>query len=63
MISDDFLPAATGVGIYIQRVAAELAGRGHHVSVITTRRRGEPSFEIWNGVRVYRTFTLKIFGF
>jgi len=63
MISDDFLPAATGVGIYIQRVAAELAGRGHHVSVITTRRRGEASFEIWNGVRVYRTFTLKIFGF
>lgn len=63
MISDDFLPAATGVGTHIQLVARELASRGHRLSVITSRRRGEPQFEIWNGIRIYRTATLKVYGF
>jgi glycosyltransferase involved in cell wall biosynthesis len=63
MLSDDFLPAATGVGTHVQRVSEELVRRGHRVSVITTRRAGEPGQEDWRGVRVYRTFTLKLFGF
>ena len=63
MISDDFLPSATGVGTHIKVVAPELARRGHRVCVITTRRKGEPKIEQWEGVTVYRVFTVKAFGF
>ena len=63
LVSDDFLPSATGVGVHLQVVAAELAKRGHRVSMITTRRPGQPSFEIWQGVEVFRTFTVKFAGF
>lgn len=63
MTSDDFLPAATGVGIHIQQISKELAKRGHRVSILTTRRRGEPEQETWEGVRVHRLFTLKVYGF
>jgi glycosyltransferase involved in cell wall biosynthesis len=63
MISDDFEPAATGVGTHIQCIAKELAARGHQISVITSRRRGEATESVWHDVKVYRTFTLKLFGF
>jgi len=63
MISDDFLPSATGVGSHLKVVAAELIKRGNCVSVITSRRPDQPTFEIWQGVRVYRTRTIKLFGF
>jgi 1,2-diacylglycerol 3-alpha-glucosyltransferase len=63
MISDDFLPAATGVGIHLKLVAPELVKRGHQVSVITTRRKGEPAVENWQGVTIYRLFTIKVFDF
>ena len=58
MVSDDAKPAATGVGTHIQLLTRELARRGHRVSVLTTRRKGEPQLEIWEGVRLHRTFTL-----
>lgn len=63
MTSDDFLPAATGVGTHLQSVAALLAARGHQVMVITTRRTGQPHMEDWNGVRVVRVATVRMFGF
>ena len=63
LISDDFLPENTGVGIYLQRVAPELARRGYRVTAITTRRAGEPAVETWKGVIIYRTFTIKMYGF
>lgn len=63
MVSDDFFPAATGVGIHVQCVAKELAQRGHRITIITTRRPGQPKIEVWNGVKVYRTFTIKVYGF
>lgn len=63
MVSDDFLPAATGVGVHLKLVAPELARRGHQVSVITSRRPGEPEVEQWQGVTVYRVFTVKMYGF
>lgn len=63
MVSDDFLPAATGVGIHLQLVAPELVRRGCRVCILTTRRPGEPEVEDWQGVTVYRLFTLKLFGF
>lgn len=63
MISDDFLPAATGVGIHLQLVTRTLAAQGHHVCVVTTRRPRQPAFEIWHGVEVHRVYSLRISGF
>jgi glycosyltransferase involved in cell wall biosynthesis len=63
LVSDDFLPSATGVGAHLQVVAAELAKRGHRVSMITTRRPDQIEFEVWKGVEIFRTFTIKIAGF
>lgn len=63
MVSDDFLPAATGVGTHLQLVSALLVSRGHRVLVLTTRRPGEAAFEVWNGVEVHRVPTFKVFGF
>ena len=63
MVSDDFLPAATGVGTHIKLLVPELVKRGHKVSVITTRRKGEPEIEKWEGVTVYRVFTVPVYGF
>jgi glycosyltransferase involved in cell wall biosynthesis len=63
LVSDDFLPAATGVGIHVQRIGEGLVRRGHRMSLITTRRPGQAAREEWRGVQVHRTFTLKAFGF
>ena len=63
MISDDFLPAMTGVGVHLKLIAPALARRGHQVSVITTRRKGEAAIEHWEGVTIYRVFTVKMYGF
>jgi glycosyltransferase involved in cell wall biosynthesis len=63
MVADDFLPAGTGVGVHVQKVARELAARGHRVVVITSRRRNQPFQENWNGVAVERVFSLPVFGF
>lgn len=63
MISDDFVPAATGVGTHLQQISAFLAARGHRILVITTRRPGQPTSEEWNGVQIWRAATLKVFGF
>jgi 1,2-diacylglycerol 3-alpha-glucosyltransferase len=57
MVSDDFLPAVTGAGVHTQILSAKLGERGHTVIVITTRRPGQPPFEIKQGVRIYRTFS------
>lgn len=63
MLSDDFVPAATGVGTHLQSVSEHLAARGHRVTVVTSRRPGQPAREILNHVDVHRVFTLKVFGF
>ena len=63
MVSDDFLPAMTGVGTHVKLVAPELVRRGHQVCVITTRRPGEAEVEHWEGVTIYRVHTLKAYGF
>jgi 1,2-diacylglycerol 3-alpha-glucosyltransferase len=61
--SDDFFPAETGVGIHVQSVARALARRGAQVTVVTTRRPGQPTEENWNGVRVYRVNSVNMWGF
>ena len=63
MVSDDFLPAMTGVGTHVKLVAPELVRRGHQVAVVTTRRAGEAEVELWEGVTIYRVRTLKAYGF
>jgi glycosyltransferase involved in cell wall biosynthesis len=63
MVSDDFLPGATGVGTHVQTVSRHLAARGHRVTVITTRRPGEPEREQWQGVSVHRVPTIRVAGF
>lgn len=63
MLSDDFLPGATGVGTHLQVISRHLAQRGHRVSIITTRRAGEPARQDWHGVQVYRVATVRLFGF
>lgn len=63
MVSDDFVPAATGVGVHLKLVTPELVRRGHDVTVITTRRPGQPEEDDWQGVRVLRMPTLKVFDF
>lgn len=63
LVSDDFHPACTGAGMVAQREALELARRGHAVSVITTRRWGEPKEESWQRLRIHRTGTAKVFGY
>ncbi len=63
MVSDDFLPAATGVGTHIKLLAPGLVRLGHRVSVVTTRRKGEPEVEQWEGLTIYRVFTVPAYGF
>ncbi|MCV2348585.1 glycosyltransferase family 4 protein [Paucibacter sp. Y2R2-4] len=63
MLSDDFLPGATGVGSHLQVVCRRLVELGHQVSIITSRRPAEPEYEEWLGVKVYRVRTIKAFGF
>lgn len=63
MISDDFLPAATGVGIHLQLMSKALVQQGYKVSILTSRRKGQAPKEDWNGVTVYRSPSIKAFGF
>jgi 1,2-diacylglycerol 3-alpha-glucosyltransferase len=63
LCSDDFLPAATGAGTHVQRITEELVRRGHRVSIITTRRSGQPNHEVWQGADVHRVFSVSIRGY
>ena len=63
MISDDFLPATTGVGVHVQTIAAELARRRHDIAVVTCKRPDAPPGDEWKGVAVERVPSLKTLGF
>jgi glycosyltransferase involved in cell wall biosynthesis len=63
MVTDDFLPAKTGVGVHLQQITPELVKSGHTIVVLTTRRPGQPAYETWNGVRIHRFFSLPVAGF
>lgn len=63
MVADDFMPAMTGVGVHVQDLSRALVRRGHRVFVLTTRRKGEPVEEVWEGVQIYRLPTLRVYGF
>ncbi len=63
LITDDYAPAVTGVGVHVQKTAGELARRGLRVVVVTSRRRGQPAFEEKDGVRVHRVRCVSVQGF
>ncbi|MBK8576194.1 MAG: glycosyltransferase [Elusimicrobia bacterium] len=63
MVTDDFLPAKTGVGFHVQQIAPELVELGHTILVLTSRCPGQPAHETWNGVQIYRFFSLPVVGF
>jgi glycosyltransferase involved in cell wall biosynthesis len=63
LCSDDFLPAVTGAGTHVQRITEELVRRGHRISIITTRRPGQPAREVWRGANVCRVFSVRVFGY
>ncbi len=50
-----YRPHVSGLTIYVERLAEALAGRGHEVTVLTSRyERSLPAEEVLNGVRVVR---------
>ena len=54
MITYGYPPVIGGAEQHIRNLSAELASRGHEVSVITLWHEGLSEFEIDQGVRVYR---------
>ncbi len=63
LVTEDFLPAMTGVGFHVQCIAQQLVALNYDVSIITTRRSHQQSREDWNGVSVYRVKTMKVMGY
>lgn len=63
MITDDFSPAKTGVGVHVQKITEELTKKGHRVVVVTCRKPGQSSFEKKDLLTVYRTTTITIADF
>jgi len=63
MVTDDFLPAATGVGIHVQTIVEIMAERGLRVSVLTSRRPGQAAVEYWCGAKIIRVPSMKLLGF
>lgn len=56
-----YLPHNTGLTLHVQRVAEELARRGHEVTVLSARFRPELAREeVINGVRVLRLWPLPL---
>jgi 1,2-diacylglycerol 3-alpha-glucosyltransferase len=63
LVTEDFVPAMTGVGFHVQCIAQQLLSLNYDVSIITTRQSHQSSREIWNGVSVFRVKTLKVMGY
>ncbi|SRR6266568_235181 len=54
MLSQFYPPILGGIEQHVRNLSIELAQRGHEVAVATMRHKGQPEFEIDQGVRVYR---------
>lgn len=63
MISDDFLPEVTGVAVHLQQIMLQLIKHGHKVCIITSKEPGQEKVESWNGIKIYRCPSIKMFGF
>ncbi|NOT79907.1 MAG: glycosyltransferase [Bacteriovoracaceae bacterium] len=65
-VSDDFLPAVTGVGIHTQQLAKELVRQGHQVTVLTSAGLNftmTSKTEYWFQVKIFRTRTIVVAAF
>jgi glycosyltransferase involved in cell wall biosynthesis len=62
LINQAFHPDIVSSGQHLTDFALGLAGRGHEVTVVTSRRAYDdpakkfPSHEVWRGIRIYRVF-------
>jgi glycosyltransferase involved in cell wall biosynthesis len=62
LINQTFYPDVAATGQHLADLAAHLAGRGHEVTVVTSRRAYDdpgkvfPKQETWRGVRILRVF-------
>lgn len=63
MITDDFLPANTGAGIIVQKNCLELVRLGFKIIVLTSRKKGQPPVETWQGITIYRFLSMNVYGF
>lgn len=54
LVSDDFDPAATGVGVHVQLLARELVRAGQTVCVICARHPGQAEVETREGLTLHR---------
>lgn len=63
IVTDDFDPPRTGVGTVLQPVCRAFQFAGHRVTVLTTRAKGQPRQEIWNGIQIHRFASVNLFGF
>ena len=54
MLAQFYPPIAGGIEQHVRTLSIELALRGHDIAVATIRHKGQPEFEIDQGVRVYR---------
>lgn len=55
MIVRTYPPRIGGPGTVVQRISRELVKRGHDVAIVTQMVDGAPSYEVNNGVMIYRT--------
>lgn len=54
-VLEHFHPYIGGVETLFASLAANMVNNGHHVSVVTTRHDPDlPTFELWNGIEIYR---------
>lgn len=62
-VTDDFLPAISGAGVYVQLLSRKLQEQGYQPVIVTSRRKGQPEEEQWNNIRVIRLPSLVLGGF
>lgn len=54
MLTQFYPPLLGGIELHVKNLSCELVQRGHDVAVVTIRHKGQPAFEVSEGVRVYR---------
>lgn len=60
LLNQSFFPDVSATGQYLSDLALGLARKGHHVTVITSRRAYDaprtkfPKKELWQGIRIFR---------
>jgi len=59
MLNYEFPPMGGGAGNATHNISQELAKKGHSVTVLTSRFKGQDKEEIIKGVKVYRVFSLR----